>query len=117
MPFFQLEYLQQALTNRVRTKSSQTHQRFFFLLYIFIHVSVHPLANQSMLPFNFRFQCLNPIASCHYRFISISLFEHNIELSLILFLFFFVFTVYAHSRKYSVIMIHFWAIVYHQIHG
>ncbi|CAF4918043.1 unnamed protein product, partial [Rotaria sp. Silwood1] len=26
LPFFQLEYLQQTLTNRVRTKSSQTHQ-------------------------------------------------------------------------------------------
>ncbi len=32
MPFFQLEYLQQALTNRVRTKSSQTHQRFYFYI-------------------------------------------------------------------------------------
>jgi hypothetical protein len=37
LPFFQLEFLQQALTNRVRTKSSQTHQRFYFYLYIYLY--------------------------------------------------------------------------------
>ena len=40
MPFFQLDYLHQALTNRVRTKSSQTHQRFFlaFIYPIYIYI-------------------------------------------------------------------------------
>lgn len=42
--YFQLEYLNQALTNRVRTKSSQTHQRFKLL-----HRFASIFAQRSML--------------------------------------------------------------------
>lgn len=47
---FQLEYLHQALTNRVRTKSSQTHQRFFLSPPRVVSLSICILpASRSML--------------------------------------------------------------------
>jgi len=100
LEFFQLEYLHQALTNRVRTKSSQTHQRFFTFLSFPIH--------RYCLVFNI----FNPICfvSLYFHVYSnqFPLQTNDLHSSIL---------VCVDMLNCSVIMIHFWGIVCRQILG